>query len=297
MIIFSEPACRPSPLMRITIIFILLVLIVSCRGKDQHQEKASNVKITEINTAQLDSLKRDPGAPRLSNDDSGHFFLQRYTITLRSTEMFPKQTIDESGKYGVNYIAILDKATGRSDTLKLGWEDDLVDNLTVINLTDSLHFNTLHFLVHWSASSDYEYNNFYSYDGRLKFLFDMPQLISIDRKDENTLIGYAASRDDIVGAFQNYPFTVSVNNNYEVKFIDQPNICICWETEAMADMHVFKTKIPDSSKMRLIKEGTHLRVDTFYTPLKMVRLILSDSTILYARPEEVKEKVRINAAG
>src|SRR5690349_24827337 len=114
-----------------------------------------------------------------------------------------------------------------ADTVETGYDENYGDQPTVLDISDSLHFNSLLLQVHFTGASDVETSQFFEYRGdSLKLLFEINDLRKIYRKDAHTLAGFVSDRDEVVYSFQDdYPFVISLPPDTVIYYRpDRPHI-------------------------------------------------------------------------
>jgi hypothetical protein len=278
--------------MKLIIPCLSLLLILSCKQK---QNTATNPQ----SVAQIkDSLTA--GSDRKTvYVERGHLDLEKYFITVKSKYLFPDSIDEDSSFYAREvYLIVRNKADNTTDSLPIETGYNYFHDMKIEDYSDSLHFNDLLLRIDWIGDSDMEESFFVEYDNHsIKGSFGITELVFLERKDEWTLSGFVAGRDEIVYAAQtDYPLTVSLKD-YKVYTPDPPKQRIGWWTKAFTNIKVYRDSSLNEASAYIIKKGKEFDVDTLYRTSNIIRLIVSDTIILYSRPEKLRDKVRINAAG
>jgi hypothetical protein len=294
----SQNLCADS--MRSIKLFIFLLLIFSCK------EKQNKATIKEPVTQPKGSISLQKDSVSLQNDQVSIIYLKRasldlknYSITIKSKFDIP-ETLKEDSSFYFNGIILYvhNKTNNTTDSVPLDIDNYSPSDLKIEDFSDSLHFKTLLLCITWRGDSDIPGSEFVECKGHsLKILFSIDNLETLERKDKWTLSGFVMDRDEVVEAGQrDYPVTVSLKD-YEVH-ITEPGIqYIGYETRALNNIKAYRDPKLKEISAFIIKKGRELIIDTLYRSARLVRLIVSDSIILYARPDKISEKVQHNAAG
>jgi len=294
--------------MKILILYLSLFLITSCKEKQDKKSIAeTKVQSNDSMPLQNDSIHLQKDSIRLQNDQEKSVYVERsrlnlknYFITIKSKFNIPEKPEKDSNYYfDKNYLIVFHKTNNTADSLSL---DDIDDysayRLAIEDFSDSLHFKSLLLYITWTGDSDMPEGEFVEFNNHLlKVLFSISNLQTLERKDEWTLSGFVTDRDEVVSAGQHdYPVTVSLKD-YEVH-ITKPGIqYIGYSTVALANIKVYRDPKLTGISAYTIKKGKKLVIDTLYRSSNLLRLIVSDSIILYGRPDKISEKVEHDNAG
>ncbi len=286
---------------------ILPLLILSCKDK--------NVKPTD-NTISADSSKashKDSSVVISKTEDSVKFVYKEWAhLELAGYSVSAKNRIEYAGKdeppdedfdksMAASYLFVFNKKTKTTDTLKLSTDGGGSSEITVQDVTDSLQVKPLLLEVTWPGNSDWYTSFFIGYkDNVLKVLFeqeDFAKAVTLKRKDQNTLYGFVAERDDLVHAFEDYPVFVSLPD-YKVTFVTPDIQYIGYETKAVEKFKARRMiNNQETGEFYIVKRGAKIMVDTLYRVTHMVRLIINDSITVKTKTEAVKDKIQGDSAG
>lgn len=266
---------------------------MSCKNQDK------KIAVEEPKPASKDSLTSQNEERKTIYIERGRLDLKDYFIIVKSQFTIPDSLKYDSSFYFDDHILMItDKKNNTADSLALEGDFYYRDDIKIEDYSDSLHFKTLLLYITWTGSSDIEQAIFTEYNNQsLKVLFSVESLVTLARKDEWTLTGFVSGRDELVySGQQDYPVTISLKD-YEVK-ITEPNIqYIGYPTFALAGFKAYRDRNLKQSSAYTIKKGKKLTVDTLYRAANLVRLIVADTIILYARPDKIKEHIQGNTAG
>jgi hypothetical protein len=197
-------------------------------------------------------------------------------------------------------LVIENHASHTVDTLSIDSASDAnEDYLTVLDITDSLHFQPLLVEVVTSGFSDYETSTFCGYkNGKLSYLFKVGGYdeASLKWKDDHTMVGYAKNRDDLVYNFEDFPFEVSLSD-YAMTYPTPEKLYIGYDSEVLTPFKVTSQAISRNGKTFLLKKGTKIEVDTLYNTTHMVRIIIPKKDTVLANEDDVKNNIQGSAAG
>jgi hypothetical protein len=195
-------------------------------------------------------------------------------------------------------LIVRNKTNNNSDTVKLETSDYL-DDVTIKDLSDSLHFKSLFLQMEWTGDSDAPWSEFAGYwNDTLRSFFRMAFVESLRRTDKWTLSGFTGGTDELVGHFQHdYPVTISLKD-FSVSDEQEPAVqYIGYSTITLAPIRGYKMINQKDSIAFLIKKGKKVFVDTIYRAAGRVRLILSDSIVIHTNFDDAKGKLQENTAG
>jgi len=278
-----------------TFLYFFILLIFSCKEK---RAKTISRELT-VQSGDSTAASAQSDQSKMLYIERSHLDLENFSMSIQSKFDIPDSLKYDSSFYfeGI-FLFMHEKKNNHSDSLRLEIDDYDPSDLAIGNFSDSLHFKTLLLCISWRGDSDQPGSEFVEYDGdTLKHLFTVNNLVSLQRKDKWTLSGFVAGRDEVVSSFESdYPLTVSLKD-YETKITDPDRQAIGYSTVALADIKAYRAPTLYGKSTYLIKKGTKLIVDSIYRSLKLVRLIVSDSIILYGRPDKISENVQGNAAG
>jgi hypothetical protein len=279
--------------MKFSILFILMPLLCSC--KEKQDKKITNDQFVQS----ADSISLQNKGRKTLYIERAHLELGNYSFAIQTIFDIP-DTIDyDSSLYSTgNFLFIRDKKNDHLDSLKLEIDFYAPANLELKDFTDSLHFKSLVLCVSWSGNSDQPGSEFVEYDGEsLEKLFTIDNLVSLERKDEWTLSGFVAGRDEVVYSGQDdYPITISLKD-YKIHTTIPDKQSIGYATVALEDLKAYRSQKLNDRSVFLIRKGRELIVDSIYRSQKLVRLIVEDSIILYQRPDVISKTVQHNTAG
>ncbi len=232
-------------------------------------------------------------------EEKGHLDLKNYFISIQagiynsdsitySNELYPQR----------NLLIVNNKATNRTDTIKIE-ADDYLDGVTIKDLSDSLHFNSLFLQIEWTGDSDAPWSEFAGYwNDTLRSFFTLAFVESLQRKDKWTLSGFTGGRDELVGNFQDdYPVAISLRD-FSVFDEQEPAVqYIGYQTITLAAIKGYKMITQKDSIPYTLKKGKEVFVDTLYRAAGGVRLIICDSIVFHTNIDEAKGKLQENTAG
>jgi len=273
------------------ICYCLVLSFISCKGKKDSSK--SNSPALPIKDSTQILFNFDKYVEKGSLDLKDHFISIQagyyYSDSLEyANSLFPQR----------NLLIVRNKAINISDTIKLE-ASDYLDDVTIKDLSDSLHFKSVFLQIELTGDSDVPWSEFAGYwNDTLKSFFTMPFVQTLRRKDEWTLSGFIADRDELVGNFQyDYPFTISLKD-FVISDEQKPTVqYIGYSTITLEPIKGYKMISQKDSIPYTIKKGKELVVDTLYRAAGTVRLIISDSIIIHAKIDEAKEKLQENTAG
>ena len=287
-----------------TLFYCLLLLFISCKGKkDSSQDTVSALSIKDGTKSGSNESAGTEMENTLFNfdkyEEKGRLDLKNYFISIQagyytsdslvySNSLFPQR----------NLLIVRNKATNRSDTIKMKTSDDL-DDVTINDLSDSLHFKSLFVQLEWQGDSDVPWSEFAGYwNDTLRSFFSMAFVESLRRTDKWTLSGFTGGRDELVGNFQHdYPVTISLKN-FSVSDEQEPMVqYIGYPTITLEPIKGYKMISQKDSTTYIIKKGKKVFVDTLYRASGRVRLIISDSIIFHTKFDDAKGKLQKNTAG
>jgi len=221
-----------------------------------------------------------------------HLDLKMYSITVK----------EEVGENNTILIAF-NKVAKKADTAQISGRSSRDDELDILDVSDSLQIRPLFLEIITLIGSEWYNHSFVGYDsGKLKELFQLsdwpnPTRLNLYRKDNETLAGSVLKRDDLVYEFEDYPVVVSLKD-YKVTFPDVPALPIGWKSTVLTGFRARRVgheQLADS--IFAVKKGVRVLVDTLYTNLGKVRLVIHDSIILEIPRDKLDGKITVNTAG
>ena len=276
----------------------LFLLFISCKEKKDNSRTALSIKDTTKNNSS-NSTDEEKQFNFDRYEQKAHLDLKKYFISIQAGINFSDSVSYQGELYPQrNFLIVRDKTAGKSDTTKLETSDYL-DDVTIQDLSDSLHFNSLFLQIEWTGDSDAPWSEFAGYwNDTLRSFFTRAFVESLRRKDKWTLSGFIGGRDELVQSFQHdYPVTVSLKD-FSVSDEQEPAVqYIGYPTIALAPIKGYKMINQKDSIPYTIKKGTEIVVDTLYRAAGRVRLILSDSIIINTKFNDARGKLRENTAG
>jgi hypothetical protein len=289
--------CKMHYLKRI--FYCLLLFFISCKEK---KDSSSSLSVRD-NATNSSSEDRRTDIEILSNfdkyEEKGRLDSKKYFITIQAGSYSSDSLTYSNSLYPQrNLLIVRNKANNNSDTIKMETSDDLND-LTIKDLSDSLHFKSLFLQIEWTGDSDAPWSEFAGYwNDTLRSFFTMAFVESLRRKDEWTLSGFKTGRDELVGNFQHdYPVTISLKD-FAVSDEQKPLVqYIGYPTITLEPVKGYKMIGQRDSIPYTIKKGKEVFVDSIYHAAGTVRLIVSDSIIFHTKIDDAKGKLRENTAG
>jgi hypothetical protein len=272
---------------------IYLLLLCSCSNSSQKNEKT-------VTTAE----NKDQ-TPNTINSGSGDFYFveraffdnKNFFLVVKSLYLFTDSLEYDSSYYCQgNFLYIENKTTRSIDSIHL--VEGCENGVLIEDLTKKLQFKTPIFNIATPGGSDTYINEFIGYENdSLKKLFEIfnYNTVDLERKDQNTLIGFVKDRDEVVYDFQDYPVTVSLND-CNVKITRPANQKIGYETQVLSDFEGYQI-LNNSRKQFLVKEGTTVLIDSLNRNTNIVRIVVNDSVTLYVPLLQLKDKIQGNTAG
>jgi len=289
--------------------WITILLIASCND-DTARSPRSPKDNSDISSDSM-SLSKDSAHETLDSSVSAEgqrttilitreqFEFKNYVVAIKSKFILPHKIQEDSSHYfEKNYLVIYNKRTKATDSTTLQLDAYSPYRLEVADLSDSLKLQPLFLHISWTGDDDAAQDEFAGYDhGILKHLFSIPGVMSLQKKDQWTLTGFTSKQDDFVYNTEfDYPVTVSLQT-YEVRVKDPAVQYIGYLTKAVGNIKMYKRQGLEESSSYTLKRGTRINVDTLYRTRNLIRIITSDSVILYGRPDKVKGKIKEETAG
>jgi hypothetical protein len=287
-----------------TLFYCSLLFFISCKGKKDSSEANASALLIKDSTKNSSNDSRDTEMrEKLSTfdryEEKARLDLKNYSISIQagyyssdsqtySNHLYPQR----------NLLIVRNKANNRSDTIKMETSDYL-DDVTLKDLSDSLHFKSLFLQIEWRGDSDAPWSEFAGYwNDTLKSFFTMAFVESLRRADKWTLSGFTGGRDELVGNFEHdYPVTISLKD-FSVSDEQEPLVqYIGYPTITLEPIKGYKMISQKDSVPYIIKKGKEVLVDTLYRAGGRVRLIISDSIIFHTRFDDAKGRLRENTAG
>ncbi|MDO6430865.1 hypothetical protein Q4E93_09705 [Flavitalea sp. BT771] len=271
-------------------------LLLSCNsGKPAEQQFSDTGKKTFEDTAGA----KTAGKIDHANEGDSVVFKEVTHLDLKEYLITVKEEVGENNTILIAY----NRAVKKADTAQISGGDYEGAELNILDVSDSLQIKPLFLEIITPTGSDWYDHSFVGYDsGKLKELFQLsnwpyPTRLNLYRKDNGTIAGSVLQRDDLVAAFEQYPVVVSLKD-YKVTFPDVPALHIGWESTVLTGFkarRVGHEQLPDS--IYAVKKGARVMVDTLYTNLGKVRLVIHDSIILEVPKDRLDGKITVNAAG
>ncbi|HTI91878.1 MAG TPA: hypothetical protein VL727_14890 [Puia sp.] len=284
--------------MRQLLFSFFFIFLLSCNnrsstGKDGRNDTIGKIIKDTPLKASVDTSRNTDSAEPVVFKERIHLDRQEYSIRV----------IQQSDNFN-DLLVVYNKVTKKSDTLDVSGQYSGEENeIHVLDATDSLQIKPLLLEIISPTGSDWYNHSFVGYDsGKLKQLFeidDFPDAKRLDlhRKGKWALTGFISERDELVYEFEQYQVDVSLRD-YSVNFPKPAKLYIGYETEATEGFQarrVINNHFTDP--VYTVKKGTPLKVDTLYNDQNKVRLIIKDSIILEINTDNIKGKIRGNAAG
>jgi len=286
------------------IFYFLLLFFISCKEKkDSSQANASSSSVKDSTKRGLNESVGSEMEEMLFNfdkyEEKGHLDSKNYFISIQAGYYSPDSVTYSNSLYAQpNLLIVRNKANNKSDTIKME-SSDYLDDVTIKDLSDSLHFKSLFLQIEWSGDSDVPWSEFAGYwNDTLRSFFSMTFVQSLRRTDKWTLSGFTAGRDELVGDFQHdYPVTISLKD-FSVSDEQKPVVQhIGYPTITLEPIKGYKMISQKDSTPYTIKKGKKVFVDTLYRAAGKVRLIISDSIIFHTKFDDAKGKLQENTAG
>jgi hypothetical protein len=286
-----------------TLFYFLLLFFISCKGKNDSSR--SDTSALSVKDSSMDGSNNSVAEieEMLFNfdkyEEKGRLDLKNYFISIQAGYYSSDSLTYSYSLYPQrNLLIVRNKADNKSDTIKMKTSDYL-DDVTIKDLSDSLHFKSLFLQMEWSGDSDAPWSEFAGYwNDTLRSFFTMAFVESLRRTDKWNLSGFTRGRDELIGNFQhNYPITISLKD-FSVSNEQQPAVqYIGYPTITLEPIKGYKMISQKDSIPYIIKKGKKVFVDTLYRAAGRVRLIISDSIIFHTKFDEAKGRLRENTAG
>lgn len=275
---------------------LIFFFAIACSNKTQ---KPTELEQKAQSTAIIDSTHTTTDEKEIFVE-RGSYEDEQYKLVALSRFMIPEKLSQDSSYYHKgNILSLTNKSTNRSYNIKLTDPCSGDAEIIVNNVTNSLYFKDPLFEITTPDCSDWYISEFIQLkNGSLRKLFDISDTepVKLTRLNENTLVGTAKDRDEIVGNFQDYPIKVSLLD-YSVTEIKPSRQKIDFESEALKEIHGYRI-INSSAKNRyIIRDGQKLIVDSLFRDTKKVLLIVQDSIQVICPTSEVEGKLKGNSAG
>ena len=161
-----------------TLFYCLLLFFISCKGKKDSSEANASAMLVKDSTKNSLNGRDTEMEEKLSTfdryEEKARLDLKNYSISIQagyyssdsqtySNHLYPQR----------NLLIVRNKANNRSDTIKMETSDYL-DDATLKDLSDSLHFKSLFLQVEWTGDSDAPWSEFAGYwNDTLKSFFTM----------------------------------------------------------------------------------------------------------------------------
>jgi hypothetical protein len=295
--------------------FILLIAFCSCRFGAAKITAGTGADTTKIDTTngivQAKQIDQDGGSAAAVEDtgrtsfvELAHLDLPGYHFLIKAKMHFPPGYKPEQFEWGLyfegDYLYRLNKKTKALDSVMIQeLDDESPSGLGITDMTDSLRMKRLLLNITWQGDSDMYTSDFFDCRAdSLSELFDITQLRSIKRKDQWTLEGFHADRDELVQEGEtDYPFTVSLKD-YNVIYVNPGKQEIGYPTRALENIKGWRmSRRSTDSSAYTIRKGTKVLVDTLYRDGHYVRLKIRDSIVVHVSLDEAQDKLQGNPAG
>ncbi|MDX2046795.1 MAG: hypothetical protein SFU87_08410 [Chitinophagaceae bacterium] len=245
------------------------------------------------------SKKEETGEKELLVE-RGRFEDGQYKIIAYSRFILPdKISYDSSFYYKENILVVSEKITNRNLKIQLTDPCNSGNQIIIANMTTSLGFKQPLFEITTPDCSDWFISEFVAIRAdSIQKLFDISDShpAKLERTNETTLSGFIKSRDELVGAFQDYPVSVSLKD-FTVT-LDKPiKQSIGFSAMALENFQVSGLNENGSAQSYFIKEGEKIMIDSIFRDIKRVRLIIRDTILLYCPISEIQGKIQGNTAG
>jgi hypothetical protein len=278
-------------------IFIFIVLFGLLCSCSQGTGKPKEQKESPSSTRAANERNLNDQQPYII--ERGRYTGKNYAIAVRSVYQFENPLQYDSSYYcRNNFLYLMDKTGRTADSLAL--DGGCTNNVIIQDVSQLLEFRFPLFNISTQTGSDWYLNEFIGYrDGKLKKLFEIPQFngaVILHRKDSHALSGIIKDSDELLGNFQNYPVTVSVDN-FEVK-IERPALQeIGFITEALENIKGSILLDDNVRRDYLIRKGYVILIDSLNRVDKTVRVIVNDTSVVSVPFNEIKGKVKGGDAG
>jgi len=266
---------------------IFVFLIVAIAGCQQKQKPAEVVSKDSI------VAEKKQGSYFISKQEKTTRF-KDYSIKLVNYYEMADSTVEKSFQY-FKYARLLFYNGNNKliDSLQPENIGSNIDYVETVDLTDSLHFKTPFFAIHWTGDSDMPMTTLFSFDSNhLKEVSTIYDLTTIQRQDAFTLAGTSSHSDEIVYSRQpDYPFTISLRT-FQMKEI----------VPEVQDLDfISETLEPITGKYGnityTIPAGKKVIVDTLFRKTRQLILIVSDSIRVMVDAKEAANKLQHETAG
>lgn len=287
-----------------TLSYCFLLFFISCNEKKDNSHANSSALALKDSTKSHsnDIASTEIGEMLFSFDkyeEKDRLDVRNYSISIQAGYYFSDSLTYPNTLYPQrNLLIVRDKANNKSDTIKMKTSDYL-DDVTIKDLSDSLHFKSLFLQMEWTGDSDVPWSEFAGYwNDTLRSFFTMEFVESLRRTDKWTLAGFTGGRDELVGDFQHdYPVTISLKD-FSVFDEQEPTVqYIGYPTIALESIKGYRMISHKDSVPYIIKKGKKVFVDTLYRAAGRVRLIISDSIIFHTKIDDAKGRLQENTAG
>jgi hypothetical protein len=287
-----------------TFFYCLLLFFISCKGKkDNSQADATALLVKDSTKSALNDSAGTEMEEILFNfdkyEEKGRLDLKNYFISIQAGYYSSDSTTYSNSLYPQrNLLIVRNKANNKTDTIKME-SSDYLDDVTIKDLSDSLHFKSLFLQIEWTGDSDAPWSEFAGYwNDTLRSFFTLAFVESLRRTDKWTLSGFTGGRDELVGDFQDdYPVSISLKD-FGVSDEQQPAVqYIGYSTITLEPIKGYKMISQKDSISYIIKKGKKVFIDTLYRAAGRVRLIISDSIIFHTKFDDAKGRLRENTAG
>jgi len=269
------------------------MLLCSCSNSSQKNDK----KVTKADNKDQIPTKINSRSGDLYFVERAAFDNKNFFLVVKSIYLITDSLEHDSSYYCQgNFLYIKNKTTKSIDSVKLA--EGCEEGVLIEDLTKKLQFKTPIFNIASPGGSDTYTNEFIGYENdSLKKLFEIfnYNTVDLERRDQNTLVGFVKDRDEVVYDFQDYPVTVSLND-YSVKITRPANQKIGYETQVLSDFEGYQL-LNNIRKQYLVKEGTSVLIDSINRNTNIVRIVVNDSVTIYVPLLHLKDKIQGNNAG
>ncbi|HEX6848164.1 MAG TPA: hypothetical protein VF144_14380 [Chitinophagaceae bacterium] len=268
------------------LIIATLISISACSNHSQDKEKADTAGSAITNS----SFGKLLYVERTRYENPSHSLIVKSIYLIKDSLEY-----DSSYYCQGNYLYITNKSTKTIDSIELAEACGI--GVLIDDVTQKLQFKNPIFNIATPGGSDTYINEFIAYQNdSLKKLFEILNYNTVDlvRKDPSTLTGFVKDRDEVIGDFQDYPITVSLND-YSVRISKSIHQSIEYETKALGDFEGYQIS-NGLKRPYLVKEGSTVLIDSFNRKTNIVRVIV-DSVVIYVPLPQMKDKVQGNTAG
>jgi hypothetical protein len=277
------------------VVVILAVIMIACNDSSKINESKNLNMNTKSNINSQDSFKLFPVFVERVN-----LKRKEYKFSIYSFYSMPKEMYNDSSYYCIgNYLfAFNQKGVAIDSLLLVGGLIKCEYDVIFQDFTKQLQFSNPIFCISSASGSDHYHSEFIEFsNGSLKKLFELNyKPLKLYRKDKHTISGLIKDRDELVNDFQDYPFSVSLDN-YQVTYEKPVNQKINYQTEVIENFRGYLLSLNNIKTEYLVKKGTSILVDSLNREKKTVRIVIHDTLVVYVPFDIIKNKILVNAAG